>query len=106
MLAWRHRDATAELRVGLPTGSERGWWRVSLDDGVERWALAEHRRRSLNAEHNVNGPDAQARHRASFLALAPELASQLRPGNCSSSSNGSVVRCRTGRCPPCALWRG
>ena len=41
VLAWRHRDAAAELRVGLPDGSDRGWWRVSLDDGVERWIFAD-----------------------------------------------------------------
>ena len=40
-LAWRNRGATAELRVGFPDGSRRGWWRVSLDDGVEHWALAD-----------------------------------------------------------------
>jgi len=36
-LAWRHGTASAELRVTLPHGR----WRVSLDDGAERWAFAD-----------------------------------------------------------------
>jgi sucrose phosphorylase len=41
VLAWQYRDAAAELRVGLPDGSDSGWWRVSLDDGIERWTFAD-----------------------------------------------------------------
>ena len=40
-LAWRNRGTTAELRVGFPDGSRRGWWRMNLDDGVEQWTLAD-----------------------------------------------------------------